>query len=283
MNAVRLGVLLAACVLVPAVAAQTTPGRGEPPVTEVRVIGLRGGPADSLEQVGLIAYSDGVLDDAEEAFIEAILASGRGGGDDARKRASLAQLHSNLAWLYYEMGRFGEADSVLRHALALDRQVDGADGPTVTRRTVELAMLNQAAGRYQEAGRLLDQVIALHARNPKADPREVAFALHLLARNYHATGNSKESERIFKNVLDSLDKDEASDASLWATTMLDLAELYHASHRDEEARDAFSKAVTRANQLYAAGGLPNALVLNPYSVLLRRAETVRATGDSARR
>jgi tetratricopeptide (TPR) repeat protein len=283
----NLGAILAACALAGGVSAQASPSTpGEEPVTEVRIIGLRSDPADSLEYVGLSAYSDGVYDDAEDAFLDAILASRRAGTDpkrDPKRGPTLAQLHSNLAWLYHEMGRFTEADSVLRLALDLDTKAHGADSPAAVRRTVELAMLHQAAGRYKGAAPLLDHVIALHAKDPKADPREVAFALHLVARNYYATGDPKESEKFFKRVLDSLDEDETMDASLWSTTMLDLAELYHASHRDQEAREAFSKALARANRLYADSGLPNALVLNPYSVLLRRAEAVRATGDSARR
>jgi len=289
MKAVHLGAFLFALLAVGAlargVAAQSAPPVQDP-VTEVRIIGLRSGPADSLEQVGLSAYSDGVYDDAESAFIDAILASAKAGGDptrDPRHGPTLAQLHSNLAWLYREMGRDGEADSVLQLALDLDTKAHGADSPAVVRRTAELAMLKQAAGRYKEAAPLLDRVIALHAKNPKAEPREIAFTLHLLARNYFATGDSEQSEKFFNKVLESLDERETMDASLWSTTMLDLAELYHASHRDKEAREAFRKALTRANKLYAEGGLPNALVLNPYSVLLRRAEAVRATGDSARR
>lgn len=291
MKAVHLGSILtaflAAAHLAGNVAAQSTPApTGEEPVTEVRIIGLRSGPADSLEQVGLSAYSDGVYDDAENAFIDAIVASAKAGTDhrrDPKRGPTLAQLHSNLAWLYQEMGRFNEADSVLGIAIELETKADGADSPTVARRLAERAMLHQTAGRHREAALLLDRVIALQAKNPKADPREVAFVLHLLARNYFATGDPEQSEKYFNQVLESLDERETMDASLWSTTMLGLAELYHASHRDKEALEAFKKAVDRANKFYAEGGLPNALVLNPYSVLLRRAEAVRATSDSARR
>lgn len=270
---------LAAFLLAPAalVSAAETPSAPEP-VTEVHIIGLRGAAADSLERAGLDAYADGVYGDAEGAFLEAI----RGQADGRRDEATLAQLHSNLAWLYYEMKRFGEADSVLRRAVELEKDASGEDSPAVTRRIAELAMFKQAAGRYVDAGGLLDRVIERHAKNPKADPREVAFSLHLLARNYHATGDPKQSETFYQKVLASLDEGETMDARLWATTMLDLAELYHATHRRDEAREAFAKAVKRANDLYAAGGLSNALVLDPYSVLQRRAETVRAMRDSAR-
>jgi tetratricopeptide (TPR) repeat protein len=250
--------------------------------TEVRIIGLRGGPADSLERVGLSAYAEAVYGDAEEAFLAGIRAGGRGDDDDKRS-ANLAQLHSNLAWLYIETGRFAAADSSLRRALAIDRRLEGDDSPEVARRTAELALLHQAGARYESAAPLLDQAIALYARNPKSEPREVAFTLHLVARNYHATGDTKQSETFYRKVLDELDENETLDASLWATTMLNLAELYHATHRNEDARLAFERALKRANQVYADGGLPNALVLNPYAVLQRRAEAVRAMGDTAAR
>ncbi len=274
------GALVTAILLAPAALAHGADAPAAPePVTEVHIIGLRGAAADSLERAGLAAYSDGVYADAEDAFLEAIRAGAQAG---ARKDpANLAQLHSNLAWLYYEMKRFGEADSVLRRALELDEEASGDDSPAVARRTAELAMLNQASGHYRKAGRLLDEVIEIYAKNSKADPREVAFSLHLLARNYHATGDPKQSETFYQKVLASLDENETMDARLWATTMLDLAELYHATHRNEEAREAFAKALKRANDLYAAGGLSNALVLDPYSVLQRRAETVGAMRDSS--
>jgi tetratricopeptide (TPR) repeat protein len=248
-------------------------------VAEVRIIGIRSTPVDSLEQVGFSAYSDGVFDDAEDAFLDAIAASR---ALKSRSKTSLAQLHSNLAWLYFEMGRTSEADSLLRRALELDRSNAGEDGLVVARRKTELAMLQQATGHYAAAAPLLDEVLEIQAKKAKkADPREVAFTLHLLARNYHASGDSKQSETFYQRALAGLDEKATMDQSQWAATMLDLAELYHATHRDREAREAFEKAVKKANELYAAGGMPNAVILNPYSVLLRRSEAARATSDSS--
>ena len=251
-------------------------------VTEVRIIGVRGAPADSLEQVGFDAYSDGVFDDAADAFREAIEASRNNSGTKAK--TSLAQLHSNLAWLYHEMGRNAEAESLMRRAVELDKAAGDDDDLGVARRTTELAMLYQVSGRYSTAAPLLDDVLEIQAkRAKKADAREVAFTLHLLARNYHASGNSAQSESTYVRALAGLNEKATMDQSQWAATMLDLAELYHATHRDKEAREAFEKALKKANELYAAGGLPNALVLNPYSVLLRRAEAARAMSDSSAR
>ena len=277
----RACVIVSMCIWAPvAIAADPEPPAATKPVTEVHIIGVRGAPADSLEHVGLAAYSDGVLEDAEDAFLDAIEASASASAR-GRSKTSLAQLHSDLAWLYFEMGRFAEADSVMMRALELER-TGGGDALAVARRTVEFAMLQQAEGRYGAAAPLLDEVLAVQARHAKkADAREVAFTLHLLARNYHATGDPKQSESFYRKALDGLDESATMDQSQWAATMLDLAELYHATHRDREAREAFEKAVKKANELYAAGGLPNALVLNPYSVLLRRAEAVRTTSDSA--
>lgn len=262
-----------------ALAADSPPPVETKTVSEVRIIGIRGTPADSLERVGFAAYSDGVYGDAESAFLDAIEFSR---GSTSRSKTSLAQLHSNLAWLYFETGRAAEADSLMRRALALDREAAGDDALVVARRTTELAMLQQAAGHYAAAGPLLDEVLEIQAKRvKKADPREVAFTLHLLARNYHAAGDPKRSESFYQKALAGLDETATMDQSQWAATMLDLAELYHATHRDNEAREAFKKAVKKANDLYAAGGLPNAVVLNPYSVLLRRSEAVRATSDSS--
>ncbi|MEO6463165.1 MAG: tetratricopeptide repeat protein [Candidatus Eisenbacteria bacterium] len=250
-------------------------------VTEVRIIGVRNTPADSLEEVGFAAYSDGVYDDAETAFLDAIDASQ---GSSKRAKTSLAQLHSNLAWLYYETGRAAEAESLMRRAVEIERQAPGDDALPVARRTTELAMLHQAAGDYRTAGRLLDDVLESQAKKAKkADPREIAFTLHLLARNYHAAGDSKQSESFYQRALAGLNEKETMDQSQWAATMLDLAQLYHATHRDREAREAFEKALKKSNELYSAGGLSNAVVLNPYSVLQRRSEAVRATSDSSAR
>jgi tetratricopeptide (TPR) repeat protein len=261
-------------------------GAADPPppvetktVGEVRIVGVRNTPADSLEEVGFAAYSDGVYDDAEIAFLDAIDASV---GSSRRAKTSLAQLHSNLAWLYYEMGRASEAESLMRRSVELDKQSAGDDALPVARRTTELAMLHQASGDYRTAGRLLDEVLEIQAkRAKKADPREVAFTLHLLARNYHAAGDPAQSESFYQKALAGLDEKATMDQSQWAATMLDLAQLYHATHRDREAREAFEKALKKSNELFAAGGLPNAVVLNPYSVLLRRSEAVRATTDSS--
>ena len=265
----------------PAGAADPPPPVTNETVTEVRIVGLRGTPADSLERVGFDAYSDGAYEDAADAFLDAITAGSRADASE-RSRASLSQLHSDLAWLYFEVGRVAEADSLLRRALEIEKKAGGDDELAVARRTTELAMLQQATGNHKAAGPLLDEVLELQAkRAKKADPREVAFTLHLLARNYHATGDPAQSETFYQRALAGLDEKATMDKSQWAATMLDLAELYHATHRDKEAREAFEKALKKANELYEDGGLPNAIVLNPYSVLLRRAEAARALSDSA--
>ena len=281
MTALHLAAVVAAGILASTAVATAATAPETKNAPDVRIIGLRGAGADSLERVGLRAYSDGGYEDAEGAFRDAITSHAHDEGDEKKRDANLAQLHSNLAWLYHEMHRDAEADSVLRRAIELDRKADGEHGMAAARRTAELAMLNQASGRYQESGKLFDEAIELFAKNPKSEPRDVAFTLQLLARNYHATGDATQSESTYRRVLASLDENETMDASLWATTMLDLAELYHATHRDREAREAFEKALKRANDLYTAGGLSNALVLDPYSVLQRRAETVGAMRDSS--
>ena len=268
--------------------APTTPSPMPPPVrgeavTEVRIVGIRGTPADSLERVGFDAYADGAYEDAEDAFRDAI-AEGSRKSSGAKSRTSLAQLYSNLGWLYYEMGNVSAADSLIRRSLALDQEASGDDALLVARRTTELAMLQQATGNYAAALPLLDEALEIQAeRVKKADAREVAFTLHLLARNYHAAGDPKQSESFYRRALAGLDEKATMDQSQWAATMLALSELYHSTHRDKEAREAFDKALKKANDLYAAGGLPNAIVLNPYSVLLRRAEAARAVSDSAAR
>ena len=251
-------------------------------VTEVRIVGVRGTPSDSLEQVGFSSYSFGEVDDAAEAFREAIDASARPSG--ARAKTSLAQLHSNLAWIYQEMGRSGDADSLMRRAIVLDSAATGGDPLVIARRMTELAMLHQQSGRYAAAAPVLDEVLEIQAsRAKKADAREVAFTLHLLARNYQAAGDPDKSLSHYRQALERLRETEAMDQRQWAAIWLDLAELYHATHRDKEALEAFEKAIKKANELYTAGGLSNAVVLNPYAVLQRRAAAVQATSDSSAR
>jgi tetratricopeptide (TPR) repeat protein len=247
---------------------------------DIIIIGVRNTPADSLEYVGFSAYSEGVYGDAEQAFLDAIEESKQG---RSRSITSLAQLYSNLAWLYLEEERFAEADSVMMLAVKFDRAGDKA-GIDTAWRTLDFAMLQQAEGRHGAAAPLLDEVLEFQAKNSKKfDAREVAFTLHLLARNYRATGDLKKGESAINEAIRNLDQNSAVDKSQWAAAMLELAELYHATHRDHEAREAFEKALNKANELYAAGGLDNALVLDPYRVLERRAKAAGATSDSARR
>src|SRR5262245_18787181 len=169
-------------------------------VTEVRIIGVRGTPSDSLEQVGFSAYSFGEVDDAADAFREAIDASATVPAG-VKAKTSLAQLHRNLAWIYQEMDRAGEADSLMRRAIVLDSAATGGDPVVVARRMTELAMLHQESGRYAAAAPVLDEVLAIQSHAKKVDAREIAFTLHLLARNYQAAGDPDKSLKHYQQAL----------------------------------------------------------------------------------
>ena len=105
-----------------------------------------------LNQTVLDAHSTGNLAEGVRHAEEAVeLARTSFGTDDAR---TLTSIH-NLAALYRDQGRYGEAEPLFQEVIARRRDTLGPNHPDTIRGLVDLADQYRAEGRNDEAAALL--------------------------------------------------------------------------------------------------------------------------------
>ena len=148
-------------------------------------------------------------------------------------------------------GRFDEASTLLRAALADLERVLGFEHPALVAAVQRVARLEQARGRNAEAELLLRRVVSLRTKLLGDDHRLVAEALRSLARQQAVLGRYSDARA---QAMRALDIDVASNAGSGAERVEDhllLASLA-LERGDYEETDG---ALTAAREAIAAAGL----------------------------
>jgi tetratricopeptide (TPR) repeat protein len=108
--------------------------------------------------------------------------------------AKLAAALNNLALLYGDQGRYGEAESLHERSLAIREEALGSDHPDVAITLNNLANLYVAQGWYEEAEPLRERSLAIWEEALGSDHPKVATALNNLANLYGDQGRYGEAE-----------------------------------------------------------------------------------------
>ena len=88
--------------------------------------------------------------------------AGVGGGREANyEHPDVAIQLNNLAYLYRSIGRYADAEPLLKEALAITERALGKEHPDTAISLSGLARLYRAMGRYRDAEPLLKQAIAI--------------------------------------------------------------------------------------------------------------------------
>jgi tetratricopeptide (TPR) repeat protein len=106
--------------------------------------------------------------------------------------------------------RLGEAEPLMRRALAIDEKSFGPDHPNVAIRLNNLAQLLQATNRLGEAEPLMRRALAIDEKSFRPDHPDVAGDLNNLARLLQATNRLGEAEPLMRRGLDILRNFEAA-------------------------------------------------------------------------
>jgi eukaryotic-like serine/threonine-protein kinase len=112
----------------------------------------------------------------------------------------LTAVQSAIAWSYYGLGLYDEAEALMRSTLELRRR-PGATGPDRARALADLAALRLDVGHPAEAIRLYEEAAALLGALPRPDSLLLAGALHGLARALQVAGYGTRAEAVTRQVL----------------------------------------------------------------------------------
>jgi CHAT domain-containing protein/Flp pilus assembly protein TadD len=144
---------------------------------------------------------------------------------------------------YAAQGRYSEAETALRQALALRESRLGPDSPFVAQTVYNLGYVYRLEGRYAEAEPLLRRALTIRERVlPPGDP---AFArtLNELGYLYQVQGRAAEAEPMYKRALDIQRRAPAPDDLAISGTLNNLGYLYRTVGRYPEAEAAYKSAL----------------------------------------
>ena len=155
----------------------------------------------------------------------------------------MAQTLNNLANLYYEQGRYAEAEPLFKRPWPSAKNSSGGNHARVASTLSNLANLYWAQGRYAEAEPLLRRSVAINEKVLGREHPDLAQSLHNLANLYQSQGRYAEAEPIYKRALAIWEKVLGSEHPSVALTLNNLANLYQSLGRRAEAEQMHKRAL----------------------------------------
>jgi tetratricopeptide (TPR) repeat protein len=147
----------------------------------------------------------------------------------------LAESLGRLGMLYYDQGRYLEAEPLLQKALVLNKQLLGPEHPKVANSLNNLAGLYESQGRYSEAESLYLQSLEIIERQLGLDHPSFAASLNNLAGLYESQGRYSEAELLYLQSLKIIQRQLDIDHPNFAASLNNLAGFYESQGRYSEA------------------------------------------------
>jgi len=180
------------------------------------------------------------------------------------------------AWLLNQMGQswqtiaqWGQAEPLMRRALAIDERSYGPDHPNVARDLNTLAQLLQATNRLGEAEPLMRRALAIDEHSFGPDHPDVATDLNNLALLLRATNRLGEAEPLCRRALAIDERSFGPDHPKVAIRLNNLAQLLQATNRLGEAEPLMRRALAIDERSYGPDLPLVAIRLNNLALLLQ--------------
>jgi len=190
------------------------------------------------EVVGL--YRQGDYERALARALDACELSRRTRGEEHPEHAASLD---NLAAIYKALGRYGEAEPLLRQALDIRKKVLGENDPDYVISLNNLAGLYRATGRYAEAEPLY--LFSLEIVRTGAGEENPFFAtcLNNLASLYKAMGDYAAVEPLYTRARDIVFKISGENSADYAVILSNLAQYYGLAGRSSEAESTYRRSL----------------------------------------
>ena len=180
------------------------------------------------------------------------------GGD----HPAVAQSLNNLALVYQDQGRYGEAEPLHRRALTIAEKALGPDDDDVLICMGGLALVLSHQGRDAEAQKFRKRVLEIQERLYGPDHPDVALSLSNLAASYAAQARYAEAESLCKRALAIRERALGRNPSPVAASLSNLATLYADQGRYAEAEPLYKRALDIREKALGPNHLDVAPVLN---------------------
>ncbi|HEU5375823.1 MAG TPA: tetratricopeptide repeat protein, partial [Ktedonobacteraceae bacterium] len=172
---------------------------------------------------------------------------------------------SPLSRLYYQQGKYTQAEQLNRRFVELLEQQFGSQHPVLIGHLNNLAATYSTTGRYKEAEVLLQRALDIHFQTGEVDLDELATLLNGLAELYRKQEKYDQAEPLYQQVLEIAER--ANDPLKLADRSHNLALVYRAQRKYDEAEQLYQRAQTIYETVYGPENAYLARTLNSLGVV----------------
>ena len=194
--------------------------------------------------------------------------------DTNASNAELCSSLIDLAYLYKDIGRLEDAESLCSLGLRLQEKVYYKDHPYIAYTLRILSDIYQGQGRYTEAQLTLDRAMDVMLKSHPADEPVMAPFLVDKAKLLAAQNDLAESEIYYQKALNLINNSYGPDHLYTATVLGNVASLYVQEGRYSEAESLIIRTLAIQEKVYG----PNHRFLAP--TLATMAKIRRANGNN---
>ncbi len=161
-----------------------------------------------------------------------------------------ARLMNDLGIFHKARAEWGQAEPLMRRALAIDEKSYGPEHPEVARDLNNLASLLQDTNRPAEAEPMMRRALAIGERSYGPEHSVVAIRLSNLGQLLQATNRLAEAEPLTRRALAIFEESLGQDHPNVATALNNLGQLLRATNRLAEAEPLMQRALAIHEKSY---------------------------------
>jgi tetratricopeptide (TPR) repeat protein len=174
----------------------------------------------------------------------------------------LASSLEKLARLYYDQGRYSEAEPLYVRALAIREQQLGDNHPDTSASLNNLALLYRSIDRYSDAEPLYIRALAISEQQLGADHPDTATSLNNLAFLYKSIDRYSDAEPLYIRALAIKEQKLGANHPDTAVGLDNLADLYKSVGRYSDAEPLHLRALAIREQKLGVNHPDTATSLN---------------------
>jgi len=174
---------------------------------------------------------------------------------------------SPLPRLYYQQGKYEQAELQFQRAIAFVERTFGVEYPKLVEPLELLGTLYATTGNYAQAEVLLQRALNIHLRTSTADMQRLAEILNTLAEVYRKQAKFAQAELLYLQALQMLETRFGSSRIEIASLLHNLALLYRAQEKYSQAETLYRRALGIDEQTYGPESPYVATTLNSLGAL----------------
>lgn len=175
---------------------------------------------------------------------------------------------SQNAWCEYQLGRYLQAESSYRSALALMRQLHGPEHTAVSASLNNLASVLSRQGKYESAEKLFRQSLEMRQRLLGIQHPDVATSLNNLADVLSAQGKTESAEKLFRQSLEMRQRLLGFHHPDTISSLSNLAYVFCQQGQYKRAEELYQQSLEMRQQLLGTQHLDIAISLNNLAYVL---------------